>query len=337
MLSKVIILIVLSWFSALVLTLVFQKIAVYFALGAKPNPIVQNHVVSTPFLGGVAVYVAFIVGLTFWWNYHGWNDNRYLYLLIAFGGTMVALGLWDDLKGLSPLHKLLGQCAVAILGVAILGEMRTQPLTFLEFVLCVGWIVFTTNAINLMDVMDGLAAGTSAITFVGLAIMALIQGSSDVAVISLTFSAALIGFLLFNSHKARIFLGDAGSLLIGSIFGLLVLINRPRGNAPVAIAIMLLLFALPTFELFFVSVMRFRKGRPIWIGSPDHYSLRLLSAGWSVVRIVGISYAATTLTTTAAVLFTSLGHYWPIWIAIIPIISLTAYVWKRLAVIEVEW
>jgi UDP-GlcNAc:undecaprenyl-phosphate/decaprenyl-phosphate GlcNAc-1-phosphate transferase len=319
-----------SFLSSILLTPLMRKLALYFNIVAKPNPLVQSHTSPTPYLGGVAVYLSVILGLGF----SGFFGSH-LSLLFCIG-LMTVLGVCDDLMSFAPLTKLLGQIFISILGIFFIIQINAEQLSALQLFLYIFWLLITTNALNLIDVMDGLAAGVSAIAFGGLFLIAGIRGFDELSVIFLTISMALVGFLPFNFHRARVFLGDAGSLMIGFYFGLFTLANlnfRVRLDTP---PVIFLLFSIPLFELAFVFIMRSYSGKPFWKGSRDHFSLRLLSVGWKVPQIVLLTYAigATMLFTT--LIFEFFSPLFIRWFAIIPAIVLVLCAWKYLSGIKVD-
>lgn len=319
-----------SFISSILLTPLLRKLALFFNIVAKPNPLVKTHTIETPYLGGVVVYLSLFVGMIFSGLF-----ISYITLLLCVG-LMTALGVFDDIKPFSPLAKLLGQIFISILGVFFIIFINGEPLNLLQFSLYVALLLVTTNALNLIDVMDGLATGVSALTFGGLFLVALLRGFDNLSIIFLTICAGLLGFLPFNYYRARIFLGDAGSLMIGFSFGLFTLADPNFRTQLDILPVILLLFAIPLFELAFVFIMRSFAGKPFWKGSRDHFSLRLLSAGWRVPQIVLLTYSICAVMLLTTLVFEFLSPLFIRWLAIIPAVVLILCAWKYLSKIKVD-
>jgi UDP-GlcNAc:undecaprenyl-phosphate GlcNAc-1-phosphate transferase len=184
------------------------------------------------------------------------------------------LGLVDDLRPLSPLQKLVAQVVVASLAVILGLRLRLTGVDSIDAVLAGIWIVACVNAFNVTDVCDGLVTGLAATFF--LAWILLRPGSDLVAVVAFGACAA---FLVFNAPRASMFLGDAGSHLLGFLVAAKALESPAQGLA--LTAVLPLLVFVPVAETLFLTVVRLRKGIPWYKGSQDHFALRLQSAGWS--------------------------------------------------------
>ena len=193
------------------LTPVAMQVARQYGLVDRPDGKLKRHAEPVPYLGGAAVYLAFVVALGVTYSF-----SREVLALLLAGTMVVLLGLVDDIGAISPRAKFLGQgLAVLVLmkaGITIqivwLPWYVSWPLTFV-------WLIGITNAINLVDIMDGLAAGVSLIVALSLLAVALINGNHQIAILTATLAGALAGFLRYNFQPARIYLGDTGSLFIG--------------------------------------------------------------------------------------------------------------------------
>ena len=158
-----------------------------------------------------------------------------------------------------------------------------------------------TNAFNIIDVMDGLCSGVGVACLIGLFAVAILnggQGSADSASVALfiaCFAGALAGFLKFNFKPAQIYLGDAGSMLIGFFCGSIAMMLQYTSRDPLAICAPLFLLGVPLFDLGLVIVLRLRKGKSPFHGSPDHFAVRLKRHGWSVPAIVVSAWIANLL------------------------------------------
>jgi UDP-GlcNAc:undecaprenyl-phosphate/decaprenyl-phosphate GlcNAc-1-phosphate transferase len=255
------------------------------------------HRKPTPILGGVAMTIAVLLVLAVALP----QTSTFAVLILCIGGAS-ALGLIDDLRGLAPSTKLAGQVIIASLLVA--GGIRVELVGFepAAFVLTVGWIVALMNAVNLIDNMDGLAAGIAVIAGVALAITA-IPMSLSAAVLAGTTAGAALGFLVHNFNPARVFMGDTGSMLLGFLLATAALLGTSTTRANVAIAVFapLAVLALPIFDTALVSASRRLAGLPISRGGRDHASHRLVALGLTERSSVLLLYALAALLATLAI------------------------------------
>jgi len=231
--------------------------------------------------GGIAVALTIALALGAVWTFVTPRPFSWLVLLGAAGALV--LGLVDDKIRLSPRAKLAGQFVLAIMAVA--GGVRITALigdTLPMQAATVLWIVLITNSFNLLDNMDGLCAGTAAIAAFVLGIVA-VQTEQWAMVFPLAaLCGACIGFLRYNRSPASIFLGDAGSLLIGYLMAcltVLVTYYRYREPSHLGLGIPILVLAIPLYDTFSVIVIRLREGRPIMRGDTSHFSHRLVDLG----------------------------------------------------------
>ena len=252
-------------------TLAARAFARRFGIVNQPNPLVPQHVKATPYLGGVGVLAGIFGGVAMAVvNAGQWPP---LYLLVP-AVLFCALGVWDDLAPMNARGKLFAQFSAAAVAVALGLRMSVTGVDFVDAILAAVWIVACVNAFNLTDVCDGLVAGISAVCFLG--VMVFWPGHALVATIAF---GACVGFLPFNAPRASIFLGDAGSHLLGFLAAALSISLPVRGSA--LPPVLLLLLFVPFAEMVFVTCVRLRKGLPWYMGSPDHFALRLQGAGWS--------------------------------------------------------
>lgn len=267
---------------SLYLTPLVKRGALRFGVLDQPDGFLKTHARATPYLGGVAVYVAFLVTLALVFEF------RHALLALLLGGTMMTmLGLFDDLRVLPARLKLIGQAlatwvmikgGVTIALVAI-PDSLILPLTVL-------WVVGMTNAVNILDVADGLATATSAIAATALACLALYNGSGLIAITALALAGALAGFLRYNRPNAEIYLGDAGSLFIGFMLASLAMMGSYTRHTPLAGLAPLFILATPILELGLVSVARLARGQSPMQGSPDHMATRLQRRGWGANQVL---------------------------------------------------
>lgn len=213
--------------------------------------------------------------------------------LLLGGSIIVMLGLFDDLKVLSPQVKLLGQVVAAL--VLIKADIMIR-LTFLpdglRVALTLLWLVGMSNAINLIDVSDGLAAGVGSIAGMFLYAIAIFNGAENVAMLTLALVGSTLGFLAFNRPPARIYLGDTGSMFLGFMLGALAMTGHYTFNHRVAAVAPLVILGVPLFDTCYVIGVRVVRGIPVMHGSPDHFAVRLRNNGMRAGLIAVITYAA---------------------------------------------
>jgi len=234
---------------------------------------------------------------------------------LALGtALMVALGLWDDLYDMPALHKLAGQIAIAVLTYAMGFKVGAIELPFgfelsdaapISFLVTVAWITVVANAFNLIDGLDGLAAGVALITALTVFLLANQNGATVPVIAALALSGALAGFLRFNLPSARIFLGDAGALSIGYLTAVLALASYQKAPAAVALIVPLLVLGLPVLDTVLAVIRRglshlSERGAPgltvrELVGAvtrPDrgHLHHLLLRNGLSVGEALGVLY-----------------------------------------------
>lgn len=225
--------------------------------------------------GGIAVIVVFTTIMTL----AGVSGGNAGWILAAVGCTC-ALGLADDLRPLSPWAKVAGQFLCA--GVYLL-PARFSVLALLAAAV---FLVLTSNAWNLVDVMDGLLGWIGTLCFIGVAVvLLLLRPAGGNTIWYATIAAGVMaGFLVWNRPPARILLGDAGSLSLGLLFGILV-VETVRADARVGV-LLVVPGVIPLFEVGFLIIQRSMKGIPFYRVTPDHFALRLQRNGYSISRVL---------------------------------------------------
>lgn len=289
----------LSFALSLLLTPVVRLLARRVGMVAKPK-IDRWHKKPTAMLGGVgiwlcviAVYLVFIPHTPYGWVVIG--SSTFLFLV----------GLADDIFQAKPYQKLIGQ----VMGAAfIIYYGLSLPWTSshtVNIAITIFWLIGITNAINLLDNMDGLAAGIAAIASIFLALSFIANGQFVEASMLAVFSAALVGFLAYNSNPASIFMGDCGSMFIGFFLASTALMSvsggRSRSFLPV-LAVPILILFIPIFDTTLVTVMRKLSGRAVRQGGRDHTSHRLVALGMSERRAVIMLYVFAALSGLLALL-----------------------------------
>lgn len=246
------------------------------------------HLSSTPYLGGAAIWVACMAAMLLRYQ------NLSHVTAWAIGGTLLLLvGLWDDRNGLDPQFKLIAQSCAALVTVVWGDSFHVFGVAPLDWALTLFWIVGLSNAVNLLDNMDGLSAGTTGISCFFLFLIAALNGQFLVAGLALSLVGATLGFLRYNFARpsATIFMGDAGSLFLG--FTLAFAGVRLRLPVPPLwdLLIPVLVLGLPILDTTLVTIMRIRAGRPVSLGGKDHCSHRLVALGYSQRQAVLALYA----------------------------------------------
>ncbi len=270
---------------------------------------------AVPRLGGVAVLLTTLlaVALLMLWDNEvavrlSWKMERGLGLLFAAGAVFV-LGLYDDLRGARPWQKLLVQIAAGV-GLYVAGfrvELLTNPFTqnsmelgWWSLPVTLLWLVAISNAFNLIDGLDGLAAGVGLFSTLSLFLLAMMVGDSFVAAIAVALAGSLAGFLPHNFNPARIYLGDSGSLTVGLTLAALAIASAQKGSVLITVAIPLMIFGLPLLDVSVTTARRFLSGHPIFKRDEEHLHHRLVKIGLTKRRAVLVLYGVTALFAVAA-------------------------------------
>ncbi|MEE8170960.1 MAG: MraY family glycosyltransferase [Phycisphaerae bacterium] len=261
--------------------------------------------------------------------------TRIALAVVAGGMVLHVLGLVDDLRPLSAAPKLIVQILVAaflVIGFDV--RLLTAAGSFPSTLLSILWIVTLTNAFNFLDNMDGLVGGVAMIAAAAFAVAAMRAGQIFVPACCWLLVGALAGFLPFNLHPASIYLGDAGSLLIGyliAVFTILTTFYDPSlSRHPFGLLAPLVVMAVPLYDTTSVMLLRWRAGRPLWHPDRRHFSHRLQERGLSVREAVGVIWLATALTAVPSVLLSTAS--WGLAIGILlqamAVVALVAYLEK---------
>lgn len=291
--------------TSIICTLAVRSFAVRHDFVAKPKSD-RWHKRPTAMLGGVAIFIAtaivyFLLVPT----------TRQSLVVFSASTFLFAVGLVDDVLNIRPYQKLIGQLIGA--GTLVLFGLKL-PLTGFEIVdiwITVFWIIGITNAINLLDNMDGLAAGISAIAAFSLAMNFAVNGLTNELLLTSALIGSLVGFLVFNFNPASIFMGDCGSMFIGFLLAGTVLLNQVGGRSRGIVAILavpVLILFVPIFDTTFVTVLRKLWGRKASQGGRDHTSHRLVALGLSERTAVLMLYG---FAVTAGVLAVLVGQISP--------------------------
>src|SRR5712691_7401857 len=261
----------LSFIFALCWTPLMRRAAQQLGILDAPDGKLKKHGTAVPYFGGLAIYIAFLLTVGVFTDF----GAETLGLLLS-GTIALMVGLIDDFGVLTPPQKLLGQALAALVLVKSGTYIKLTYLpVWIAIPLSVLWILAVTNALNIIDILDGLASGVAAIAALSIAIANFIAGRDAVALLCIVLCGAVLGFLRHNFYPARIYLGDAGSLFIGFMLAALSMnAGYTRVNLLAVISPVLIL-GIPLFDLALVIWIRWRRGIPVTKGSPDHFALRL--------------------------------------------------------------
>jgi len=288
---------VMPFLLAMVVTMAWLPVFARFATrwGIVDQPGVRKvHKIAVPRVGGLAMVIGVLVAALIVIPLA--SDDRWF--LVA-AGVLAAFGAADDRFDLNYRIKLLGQI-IAILIVAIAGHAQIHSITLDERLMLPLWIslpltvvflIGITNAINLADGLDGLAGGTTFLCLGALAILAHSSGQMVTAALSLAFAGAILGFLRFNTYPASVFMGDAGSQLLGFAVGVLSLRATQSGTSALSAATPILLLALPILDTLSVMVQRVSEGRSPFSADKNHIHHKLLALGFDHHEAVMVIYA----------------------------------------------
>jgi UDP-GlcNAc:undecaprenyl-phosphate/decaprenyl-phosphate GlcNAc-1-phosphate transferase len=280
----------LPFLITLIATPLISKLALKYNIVDQPG-FHKTHSKAKPLLGGISIFISFAVILYLFLPLDG-------KLLSLAGATtiLVITGLFDDLFDIKPLLKLCGQtvaAAIVVLWNADLFRFMIEYFSrfylpgFVVLFLLIGWIVLMINAFNLIDGMDGLAAGTAAIIFLAMAVLSYVEGGrSNILAVQLIGAGACLGFLIFNFNPARIFMGDTGSMMLGFILATshLYVIKYPF-SAQLVLGSMFL-FAYPALDVTYAFYRRICNHTPLLKADKGHIHHVLLSMGFSVQKVV---------------------------------------------------
>ena len=301
-----------SAFFAVMITPIVIKLARRIKAIDRPG-VRTTHTRPIPRIGGVALFISamsFIVIILFLNNAIGEafrNTQLHLITLFCSASLVFLIGLIDDLRGLPARFKFLTELLVAsllcIVGVRItsiaITEQWSLTLGLFGYPLSILWIVGITNAVNLSDGLDGLAAGISAIACGVIAIFAIYSGNVLMAVLMLALLGSLSGFLFFNFNPAKIFMGDCGSLFLGFMIASSSVLCSMKSSALVGLALPVLALGIPIFDTLFSMLRRFLERRSLFASDRRHFHHRLIDLGLkqrhAVITIYVVTFLATGL------------------------------------------
>jgi UDP-GlcNAc:undecaprenyl-phosphate GlcNAc-1-phosphate transferase len=275
--------VLLSFLVVFFSTHLFRKLALKLNILDVPDQR-KAHQSSVPLLGGIAIYAGVLSGLLF-------NVSDFSYFpVIVIGGTIILIiGVIDDMRGLSAKIRLMGQLIAALIIIIFAERISFLPNNVWgdagEVIITVIWIIGITNALNYLDGIDGLAAGTTAINALFFSSVSFLTNQPFIALASLILMAGCLGFLPHNLKRSKIFLGDAGSTFIGFTLASIAVVGDWASDNVLRLTIPILVLGVPIFDMVFTTIMRIkeRKIRTLaeWLNyaGKDHFHHRLIDLG----------------------------------------------------------
>lgn len=292
---NVFVIVIVTLLTSLILVPIVKKIAIHVNAMDEPNAR-KIHKVPMPRLGGLAIYLAFLLG----YMLYGEVSTQMLSILIG-GFLLILIGFIDDINSVPARYKLIVQIIAATI-VVLYGDLSFTEVSLLGHKIyfnafwgslsSIIFIVAITNAINLIDGLDGLAAGISSIYFLTIAIIAFILnriGGLDV-IISLIMLGATLGFLVHNFPPAKIFMGDSGSLFLGFMISVIALLGY-KVTTFTSLIVPIVILAIPIFDTIFAILRRIIKGQNIGVADKEHFHHQLLKMRYSPTKSILIIYA----------------------------------------------
>ncbi|MGO9084606.1 MAG: MraY family glycosyltransferase [Candidatus Sulfotelmatobacter sp.] len=299
-----------SLLSAFVLTRSVRDFANARGWVAIPTQDRHLHAAPLPRLGGVAIFLSFScsIGVAVLWamrnpRLHSYFSSKTLLTILLPAALVFLLGVYDDIRGAGPYLKFSVQGVAATM--LFMGGLRIVNIPvvfgdhqlpwFIGLPFTVLWVLAITNAFNLIDGLDGLAAGSALFSTLVAFVVALLNGPSLVTVMTIALAGAILGFLRFNFNPATIFLGDSGSLFIGFVLSALALEGAQKAPTIVAVAIPVVSFGLPILETALSIVRRLIGGRPVFTADREHIHHKLLQHGMTHRQVVILLYGVSAI------------------------------------------
>lgn len=305
---------IVSLAMSMVMTFWVQKAAV--ARGLLVPPVSDRHLHTKPLprIGGVGIYLSFLITVIAFCAIPKWGQQifapRTLIGFLIATGAIFLMGVYDDLRSLSPRSKLLFEIfASAFLYFSGFG-LHDLPLSIgpyaigqpVGFALTVLWILLITNAFNLIDGVDGLAVGSALLSTIVVIATSMVRHNDLMTMLSCALFGTLLGFVPFNFHPASIFMGDSGSLFIGFALGALSLNGWSGRPTVMGVAVPILCFGLPIIDVTLAVARRFLRHQPLFRADADHVHHKLLRRGLSQQHAVLLLYGATASFVLASIL-----------------------------------
>ena len=332
---------------AIIISIILTPLVIVLAekTGAMDKPDKRKvHKKPIPRIGGLGIFLACIVSviaMAILDDFQGESLKEIIGLLVS-GTFIVFVGLVDDYKNLPAKVKLLGQIFAAVILVLIFDvriDFISDPFgdyIYLEYFavpVTIFWLVGLTNTVNLIDGLDGLAAGVSAIAAITIMLVALEQNFLLVAILTAALAGSATGFLFYNSHPAKIFMGDTGSMFLGFMLAGISVIGAVKSATTIALVVPILALGVPIFDTTFAIIRRLLGGQPIFKPDKGHLHHRLLSIGFTQRQAVFLMYVISALLGLSAVALTEVSRQMAMLILLVVIVVIL-YGAKKLGILR---
>jgi len=331
---------IISMAIAYTLTPFFRFLAIKFDILDHPSTDIKTHKLPTPYLGGLAIWSGWVISLFLirFLTHFPTGTLRSLRGILIGSSVIVLLGLVDDIlpKGLGFRKKFAVQTAAALVlaWFSIRLEFITPP--FVAVTLSVIWVIGITNAFNIIDIMDGLSSGIAIIASLAFLFIALPSEQIYVNFSAAALAGGCLGFLPYNlSSSKKIFMGDTGSLALGFILAAISMGASYTELNLIGLVAPVLILAIPIYDTVLVMGLRWSKGQSPFLGSKDHFALRLEKLGFSRKQILAITYLASIILAVGAYLVTRLPVIWATGLFVV-IFLVSLLVTHRLSKVKID-
>ncbi len=281
----------ISFLTTLLLVPLNRKLSLKLDVVSYPTRERDAHIKPTARMGGLSIGVGFFVATLIFMPFMKNFDLRETGLILLGAFVIFVVGILDDIYNLKPVYKLGGQILAAILCIAggVTIDFMTVPVkggmmyftTMVSAVVTFFWIVGIINAMNLIDGLDGLAAGISTIAAICFMIIAFLNGNSLALVLTISLAGATLGFLPYNFNPAKIFMGDTGSMLLGYVLAISAVEGLFKGYILVTLVAPIIILGVPIFDTLCAIIRRIVNRRPISEGDKKHIHHKLMEKGFS--------------------------------------------------------
>lgn len=326
---------IVSTVLSVIFTPIVKKIALKLQIIDMPEGDRRVHNKPMPLLGGLSIYFSFIITLVL-----KEGDFTRPEMGLVLGATIIVIGgFLDDKFDIKPRYKLVFQIAAAIIliiyGVKIV--IITNPFSSLYQSISVGvmsipltiiWVVGITNALNLIDGLDGLASGIGLISSLTILIIALLNNRYEAAVLAIILCGAILGFLPYNFNPASIFMGDTGAQLLGFLLAAISIEGAIKSAAAFSIAVPILALGIPIYDTLFAMIRRKINGKPIMQADRGHLHHRLLDMGFSQKQAVGTMYAISAVLGSFSIIAMEINAQLSYFLLAIIMVALVFIAWR---------
>jgi UDP-GlcNAc:undecaprenyl-phosphate/decaprenyl-phosphate GlcNAc-1-phosphate transferase len=345
-----------AWIFSLAATWLCKKLALRLGIVDKPDTTVKTHKQPVAYLGGVGILVGLVVGVLAGIQIiqgQAGEETSLRWLLGILAGSAIAcfVGLVDDILNIKPWQKMAGQvvagCALLAVGIRPMlyhitnyfGIPRTPMLETFEVIIGVPIVIFfvlgATNSLNLLDGLDGLCGGVTAIISIGMLILTIHLSTWDFSqsgdpvriIICLGLTGGILGFLPFNRHPAKIFMGDAGSLLLGFITAALMILFAEK--VPRWWMASIVIFGLPILDTATALVRRLINKRPLFVSDRGHIYDQLMDRGHSLKKSVLICYGLAGLYGAVGIVMSQIRTRYAVFVYLVVVIISAMVIWKK--------